>query len=69
MVAPNGDWSRNSSNGYPTIGRSETSDTQTPNAGLVQNLNMNFNVVWVYAIMETIQRMAPDGSTFPLLAQ
>jgi hypothetical protein len=35
MVAPNGDRSRNSSSGYPTIGRSETSDVQTPSAGLV----------------------------------
>jgi hypothetical protein len=47
MVAPNGDRSRNSSSGYPTIGRSETSDAQTPSAGLVQNLNPDFNVVWV----------------------
>jgi hypothetical protein len=37
MVAPNRDWSRNSSSGYPTIRRSETSDVQTPSAGLVQN--------------------------------
>jgi hypothetical protein len=69
MVAPNGDRSRNSSSGYPTIGRSETSDVQTPNVGLVQNLNPNFNAVQVQAIMETIQRMAPDGSPLALLAQ
>jgi hypothetical protein len=47
MLAPNGDWSRNSSSGYPTIGRSGTSDAQTPSAGLAQNLNSDFNVVQV----------------------
>jgi hypothetical protein len=69
MVAPNGDRSRNSSSGYLTIGRSEASDAQTPSAGLTRNLNQDFNVVWVQAIMETIQRMAPDGSPLALLAQ
>jgi hypothetical protein len=54
MVAPNGDRSHNSSGGYPTIGRLETSGAQTPNAGLVQNLNPDFNAVRVQAIMETI---------------
>jgi hypothetical protein len=60
---------RNSSSGYPIIGRSEISDAQTPSAGLVRNLNPDFNVVRVQAIMETIQRMAPDGSPLALLAQ
>jgi hypothetical protein len=69
MVAPNGDRSCNSSSGYPTIGRSETSNAQTPSAGLVQNLNPDFNVIRVQVIMETIQRMAPDGSPLALLAQ
>jgi hypothetical protein len=69
MVAPNGDRSRNSSSGYPTIGRSETSDVQTPSTGLVQNLNSDFNAVRVQAIMETIKRMLPDGSPLALLAQ
>jgi hypothetical protein len=69
MVAPNGDRSRNSSSGYPAIRRSEVSDVQTPSAGLVQNLNSDFNDVWVQAIMETIQCMAPDGSPLALLAQ
>jgi hypothetical protein len=68
MVAPNGDRSCNSSSGYPTIGRSETSGAQTPSAGLVRNLNPDFNVVRVQVIMETIQRMAPDGSPLALLA-
>jgi hypothetical protein len=69
MVAPNRDRSHNSSSGYPTIGRSETSDAKTPSAGLVQNLNPDFNAVWVQVIMETIQRMTPDGSPLTLLAQ
>jgi hypothetical protein len=37
--------------------------------GLVRNLNPDFNAVRVHAIMETIQRMAPDGSPLALLAQ
>jgi hypothetical protein len=47
MVAPNEDRSRNSSSGYPTIGRSDVSDIQTPSAGLVRNLNPDFNAIWV----------------------
>jgi hypothetical protein len=54
MVAPNRDRSRNNSSGYPTIGRSKTSDAQTPSAGLVWNLNPDFNAVRVQAIMEII---------------
>jgi hypothetical protein len=69
MVAPNEDQPRHSSSGYPTIGRSEASDARTPSTGLVQNLNPDFNVVCVQAIMETIQRMTPDGSPLALLVQ
>jgi hypothetical protein len=69
MVTPDGDRARNSSSGYPTIGRSEATDAQTPSAGLVQNLNPDFNAVRVHTIMETIQRMAPNGSPLSLLAQ
>jgi hypothetical protein len=69
MVAPDRDRAHNSSNGYPTIGRSEASDAQIPSVGLVQNLNLDFNTVRVPEIMETIQRMAPDGSPLALLAQ
>jgi hypothetical protein len=47
MVAPDRDRARNNSSGYPTIGRSDASDAQTPNAGLVQNLNPDFNAVRV----------------------
>jgi hypothetical protein len=66
MVAPNGDQSNNTSSRYPTIGRSEASDAQTPSGSLVRNLNLDFNAVRVQAIMETIQCMVPDGS--PLLS-
>jgi hypothetical protein len=69
MVAPNGNRSRNSSSGYPIIGRLETSNARTPSAGLAQNLNPDFNAVWVQAIMEIIQCMTPDGSPLALLAQ
>jgi hypothetical protein len=72
-VAPNGDpvgiELHNNSSGYPTIGRSETSDAQTPSVGLVRNLNPDFNAVRIQAIMEIIQRMSPDGSPLALLAQ
>jgi hypothetical protein len=69
IVALNGDWSHNSSSRYPAIGRSETSDARTPSNDLVQNLNPDFNAIRVQAIMETIQRMAPDGSPLAVLAQ
>jgi hypothetical protein len=69
IVAPNGNRLHNSSNRYLTIERSETSDTQTPSDGLVWNLNPDINAVWVQVIMETIQRMTPDGSPFVVLAQ
>jgi hypothetical protein len=57
MVTPNRDRACNSSSGYPTIGRSEATDAQTPSAGLVRNLNPEFNAIRVQAIMVTIQRM------------
>jgi hypothetical protein len=69
MVAPNGDQSRNSSSGYPTIGRSGVSNAQTPTAGLIQNLNLNFNAIQVQAIMGTIHCITPDSSPLALLAQ
>jgi hypothetical protein len=69
MVAPNEDQSCNNSSGYPTIGRSETSDGQTSSAGLVQNLKPDFNAIRVQPIMETIQRMTPDSSPLALQAQ
>jgi hypothetical protein len=36
---------------------------------LVKNLNTDFNHVRVQVIMETIQRMTPDGSPLAVLAQ
>jgi hypothetical protein len=68
MLAPNGDWSHNNSSRYPTIGRSEASDARTPSGGLVRNLNPDINAISVQAIMETIQRMVPDGSPLAILA-
>jgi hypothetical protein len=68
-VAPDEVQAHNISSGYPTIGRSEATDDQTPSAGLVQNLNPEFNAVRIQAIIKTIQRMAPDGSPLALLAQ
>jgi hypothetical protein len=68
-VALNDDRSSNTSNRYPTIRRSEASDARTPSGGLAQNLNSDFNVVRVQAIMETIQCMAPDGSPLAVLTQ
>jgi hypothetical protein len=69
LVAPNGDQFHNNSSEYLTIGRSETSDAQTSSVRLDQNLNLDFNVVRVQAIMETIQRMSPNCSPLALLAQ
>jgi hypothetical protein len=69
MVAPAGAPLQNSSTRYPTIGRSEASDAQTPNDRLVQNLNLDFNIVRLQTIMESIQRMAPEGSPLHVLAQ
>jgi hypothetical protein len=66
MVAPNGDPSYNNSSRYSIIGRSEVSDTRTPKDRMIQNLNLDFNVIRLQTIMESIQRMAPEGS--PLIA-
>jgi hypothetical protein len=69
MVAPNEEPSCNSSSKYPTIGRSKVSDVRTPNAGLVQNQNPDFNVVRLQTILESIQRMASEDSPLIALAQ
>jgi hypothetical protein len=45
MVSPMEEPSHNSSSRYPTIGRLEASDAQTPNNAMIQNLNPEFNVV------------------------
>jgi hypothetical protein len=36
---------------------------------MIQNLNPDFNVIWLQTIMESIQRMAPKGSPLVALAQ
>jgi hypothetical protein len=69
MVVPTEAPSHNSCSRYPTIERSEMSDAQTPNNGMIQNLNSNFNAVRLQTIMESIQRMAPEGSPVVALAQ
>jgi hypothetical protein len=61
--------SHNSSSRYPTIGRSEVSDVQTSNDGMIQNLNPDFNAMRLQTIMVSIQRLAPEGSTLVTLAQ
>jgi hypothetical protein len=67
MVAP--DPSGNSSSRYPTIRRSEASNGQTPDDGMIQNLNLDFNAMQLQTIMESIQRMALEGSPLVALAQ
>jgi hypothetical protein len=62
MVAPTGDLSHNNSSRYLTIRRSKASDARTPNNGMIRNLNLDFNVVQLQTIMDSIQRMTPKGS-------
>jgi hypothetical protein len=69
MVAPAGEPSHNNSNIYHTIGRSEASDARTPNAGMIQNLSPDLNVMRLQTIMESIQLMASEGSPHVALAQ
>jgi hypothetical protein len=69
MVAPAGAPSHNSSRRYPTIGRSEAFDAWMPNDEMIMNLILDFNVARLQIIMESIQRMAPEGSPLIDLAQ
>jgi hypothetical protein len=69
MVDPTGAPLHNSSNRYPTIERSDTSDVRMSNDGMIQNLNSDFNVVQLQTIIESIQLMAPEGSPLVALAQ
>jgi hypothetical protein len=69
MVAPTRAPSHNSSSRYPTIGRSEASDARTPNDGMIHNLNMDFNAMWLQTIMESIQCMTLEVSPLVALAQ
>jgi hypothetical protein len=58
--------SQNISSKYPTIGGSEASDARTPSSNVVRNLYLDFNVVRLHTIMESIQQMVPQDS--PLIA-
>jgi hypothetical protein len=69
MVAPAGGPSHNSSSRYSTIRRLEAFDARTPNNGMIQNLNQDFNAIRLWTIIESIQRMAPEGSPLIALAQ
>jgi hypothetical protein len=69
MVALNGDPLHNTSSRYPTIGTLEASDARTSNDGIIQNLNLDFNAIRLQTIMESIQQMAPEGSSLVALAQ
>jgi hypothetical protein len=68
MVAPAKGPSQNSSSRYPSIGRSDGSDAQTLNDEMIQNLNSDFNTIWLQTIMESIQRIGPEGSPLVDLA-
>jgi hypothetical protein len=68
MVALAGGPSQNSSSRYPTIGKLEAFDARTLNDGMIQNLNPDFNTIRLKTIMESIQRMAPEGSPLVALA-
>jgi hypothetical protein len=69
MVAPNRNLSHNSSSRHPTIGKSKVSDAWMPNDKMIQNLNLDLNVIQLQTIMESIQRMAHEGSPLVTLAQ
>jgi hypothetical protein len=69
MMAPTGRPSHNISSRYPTIERSEASDVRTPNNGMIWNLNLDFNVMRLQTIMDSIQWMAHEGSPIVALAQ
>jgi hypothetical protein len=45
------------------------SDAQTPNDGMIQNLNSDFNSIRLQTTKESIQRMTPEGSPLVALAQ
>jgi hypothetical protein len=68
MVAPAGAPTHKGSSRYPTIRRSEASDARTPNDGMIQNLNPDFNSLRLQTIMESIQRMTLEGSSLVALA-
>jgi hypothetical protein len=48
---------------------SKVSDAWTPSNRVVQNFNLDFNVVHLQTIMESIQHMVPQDSPLVALAQ
>jgi hypothetical protein len=68
MVALAGAPTHKGSSRYPTIRRLEASDARTPNDGMIQNLNLDFNSLRLQTIMESIQRMTLEGSSLVALA-
>jgi hypothetical protein len=69
MVGPARGDSQNSSSRYPIIRGSEASDARTPSSRVIQNLNPDFNVVWLQTVIESIERMVPQDSPLVALAQ
>jgi hypothetical protein len=55
MVAPVGGPLQNSSSRYLTIKRSKAFDAQTPNDGMIQNLNPDINAIQLQTVMKSIQ--------------
>jgi hypothetical protein len=68
MVASTEGASQNNSSRYPTIEMSDASNARTPNDEMIQNLNLDFNVIRLQTIMESILWMAPEGSPLVALA-
>jgi hypothetical protein len=69
MVGPAGAPSQNSSNRYPTIRESKVFDARTPSNRVIQNLNPDFNAVWLQMIVELIRCMVPQDTPLIALAQ
>jgi hypothetical protein len=57
------------SNRYPIISGSEASDVRTPSNRVIWNLNLDFNVVRLQTIMESIKCIVPQDSPLVTLAQ
>jgi hypothetical protein len=69
MVGPARVNSQNSSNKYPTIRGSKTCDARTPSNRVIRNLNLDFNILRLQTIMESIQWMVLQDSPLVALAQ
>jgi hypothetical protein len=69
MVGPARVNSQNSSNKYTTIRGSKTCDDRTPSNRVIRNLNLDFNILRLQTIMESIQWMVLQDSPLVALAQ